>query len=375
MSQKRITLRDIAERTNVSRMTVSLALRDDPHVSKATRDHIQNVAKELGYVPDAKLSQLMSKVATSYTSEVKLGELAFITSFDTENDWKSETRLIYKAYKGALRQASQMGYTVTPYWALSRKHRGEGLNQILLARGIEGIIIPPLGLDLIKSGKIEIKLDWSKYCIVQVGSTMVDMPVHTIRHNHFEGMCLCLENLEALGYGRIGLVLSNTSNLRSYQRWSAAYLQWRALRGHNRSTLPCFNFDNSINPTALSIWITQHKIDAIIGTSHHPLQALKQLEIKVPEELGLALLDVAYENDPISGIDQLPEAIGAAAVDNLVLAIKKGSKGIPEIAKQISIAGRWVKGETTKSVRKKRTAANRSILEADLFKEFDCKND
>lgn len=37
----RVTLRDIAVKLSVSRMTVSLALRDDPHVAKATKQKVQ----------------------------------------------------------------------------------------------------------------------------------------------------------------------------------------------------------------------------------------------------------------------------------------------------------------------------------------------
>lgn len=43
---------DIAERLNVSRATVSLALRDSSQVGEARRKHIQAVAAELGYKPN-----------------------------------------------------------------------------------------------------------------------------------------------------------------------------------------------------------------------------------------------------------------------------------------------------------------------------------
>lgn len=48
MSKSRTTLKDIAERANVSITTVSRALRDDARVAESTRRHIMQVAQEMG---------------------------------------------------------------------------------------------------------------------------------------------------------------------------------------------------------------------------------------------------------------------------------------------------------------------------------------
>jgi len=48
----RITIRDIAKLLNVSPSTVSRALKDHPDIGKATKEKINQVAKELGYQPN-----------------------------------------------------------------------------------------------------------------------------------------------------------------------------------------------------------------------------------------------------------------------------------------------------------------------------------
>jgi hypothetical protein len=53
----------------------------------------------------------------------------------------------------------------------------------------------------------------------------------------------------------------------------------------------------------------------------------------------------------ICGIDQHAEAIGAAAVDQLVQSIRKGETGIPELPKQVLVGGSWIQGATTRQVR------------------------
>ena len=48
-----VRLKDIAARAGVSIMTVSKALRDERDVSPTTRERIQKLARQMGYVPDS----------------------------------------------------------------------------------------------------------------------------------------------------------------------------------------------------------------------------------------------------------------------------------------------------------------------------------
>lgn len=53
-----VTLQDIAEICNLSRPTISRALRDDPLIKAKTRERVHKVAKELGYHPNLFASSL-----------------------------------------------------------------------------------------------------------------------------------------------------------------------------------------------------------------------------------------------------------------------------------------------------------------------------
>ena len=52
MTQKAITIKDLAEKLNISVSTVSRALKDNPEISQQTRKTVQALAKELGYKPN-----------------------------------------------------------------------------------------------------------------------------------------------------------------------------------------------------------------------------------------------------------------------------------------------------------------------------------
>jgi len=51
--RRRILLKDVAQRANVSGSTASRALADDPRISAATRQNVKAAAADLHYVPDA----------------------------------------------------------------------------------------------------------------------------------------------------------------------------------------------------------------------------------------------------------------------------------------------------------------------------------
>lgn len=58
---KRVTLRQIAQRAGVSTGTVSMVLNHSPLVADATREHVQSIIREIGYVYDRSAAQLRKK--------------------------------------------------------------------------------------------------------------------------------------------------------------------------------------------------------------------------------------------------------------------------------------------------------------------------
>lgn len=52
MTQRPVTIKDIAEKLNISVSTVSRALKDNHEISAQTRKTVQDLAKQLGYKPN-----------------------------------------------------------------------------------------------------------------------------------------------------------------------------------------------------------------------------------------------------------------------------------------------------------------------------------
>lgn len=116
--KKKIRLIDIAERAGVSKMTVSLAMRDDPSISQETKTMVRKIADEMGYVPNRIAKGLTN--GQTYTIAAMVGGalhdgyhnlfLKGVTDYAiskgytltialTEGDKKSEKDIIKKLYE------------------------------------------------------------------------------------------------------------------------------------------------------------------------------------------------------------------------------------------------------------------------------------
>jgi DNA-binding LacI/PurR family transcriptional regulator len=222
---------------------------------------------------------------------------------------------------------------------------------LLWARGIEGVIIAPLGDRIFISHETSLSFDWQRFCNVQIGATLTNPALHLVRHNHFFGMTLCLEQLEALGYRRIGLALSKVGDLRSHHLWCSSYSHWRALRGMTQQ-LPYLIFDAELDTRKLAHWLKHYRIEAVVAMDTVPLNVIRSLHLSVPGDIGFATLDHNNRDNTISGIDQYAEEIGSSAVNQLVHSIRHGNRGIPSMPNQVLVGGKWIAGQTTRRRRK-----------------------
>ncbi len=66
MNQSRVSIEDIAWAASVSHSTVSRVLRDSPLISAVTRNHIQYLAREMGWLVDADIACAAQRGADNY---------------------------------------------------------------------------------------------------------------------------------------------------------------------------------------------------------------------------------------------------------------------------------------------------------------------
>ena len=342
-----VNLKSIAEQVGVSRMTVSLALRDDGRISEKTRERVRAVAHELGYTPNPRIGQLMAE--TSRTRHGVSGEtLAYVTSEPTREGWR---RFGTGPYETGARRAAEHGYRLEPWWIADPGQPPARLNQILWSRGIKGIIIPNISRQCFTDWGGTLPIEWERFCVVDVGGSLRRPVVNQVLHDHQAGLFMALDELEALGYRRIGLCLRAEDDLRTHHRWTGAYFVWRSLRGYEPALQPLIV--DEFKPAVVRQWVRQNRLEALISPGVLPLS---EWGLQVPLKLGFASLHLWVKGaEGLTGIDQGGDGIEAAGVDLLVTLLRLKQRGAPAHPMRWVMGGRWVAGATTRQIRPVRT--------------------
>jgi len=323
-------------------MTVSLALRDSHEVSKGMREKIHAVAHEMGYSCSPQMSRLMAEVAR-VRNGVMRETLAFVTTEPTEDGWKKYDSEKFSAMKT---YAAEKGYSLEPWWLANPVLTPERVNEILWSRGITGIVIQNISQKFFEKHNGTLPIEWDKFCVVEMGGSLRYPSVHQVLHDHYHGMFLTLDELEALGYQRIGFCVRSEDDLRTHHRWTAAYGVWLQLRKVKIKTL----IAPELEANKVKEWIALNRLDAVISPG---IPDIHTWGMTNPRKIGFASLHLWGKNTrAVTGIDQELTEASFAAIDLLASQVSRKQKGLPEHPMHWLIPGLWVKGTTAVQVRK-----------------------
>ncbi len=345
--KKAITLTDIARRAGVSVMTVSRALRQQANTSPATIRKIQDIANELGYRPNPLVSALMTYRRAARPVKAHLN-LAFLTDYPTRDGWKA-IRLFEEFYEGMIESADRHGYGTEILWMREPGVTPERMNQILRARNTHGLVIAPL-----PRAHGHMDLDWDQFAAVTFGYSLEQPQLHRAANHQFRSMRRVIRELRQLGYSRLGLALPAALNERVDRQWLASFLLEHA-NDDNGSRIPLFIVDDAQWTYENFVrWYARNKPDVIIAHEETVLGWLRTMNVRVPEDVGFAHLNLHDKTSQFAGIYQNGPAIGLAATDMLVAMINRNERGVPSLAHSLLIEGTWVEGST---LRRQRGAA------------------
>lgn len=321
-------------------MTVSLALIKNPEVSKATREKVEAVAKELGYRKNPELSKFMSAIRRKATDERGL-PLAYITTGKERGEWrKSATERLY--WEGAQQQAEAYGFYIMEFWLDEPGMSEKRLSQILWNRGIQGVILHPFSGSITdRTKEIVIELNLSRFATATMGDMLTRPVLNRVVHDHYTSTLEAMDALVELGYTRIGFCMTRHMDRIVKHRWQAAYRIYCANNPVKRIE-PLIRHD--LNASHISEWCKKKNLDAVISADIRMMSFFEQVGIRMGEEIAYADLDLDRNNENyhgISGIDQNSRAVGNVAVDALMSGIQRNESGVPQSPLTIQVEGSW----------------------------------
>lgn len=340
----RTTQRDLARLARVSHTTVSLSLRGHASIPPATRERIRKLAQKHDYRPDPALAAL-NAYRIDRTAPRFHGTLGWLTCFPTPDGWRGMIQA-EGYYLGAKAQAERFGYQLQEFWVTEPDVSPRRLTQILLARGVRGLVVAPL-----PQPHGEIALEWKHFPAVALGYSLARPQLHVVMNHQFRNMKTLVGQLHALGYRRIGIAMPAANDERVDHSYVAGY--WAAqytFRGATARLRPLLA--DSFDRASFRRWLRSQQPDAVIVAARDAAAVIAWLAadgLRVPRDIGVAVAATPFRDKTISGIDENVPMVGAMAVDTLVGMIHRNETGVPVTPWRILAEGKWFPGKTVRA--------------------------
>lgn len=340
---KRVTVYDIARSVGVSHTTVARALRDSRIVTKGRREQIQRVAAEMGYRPNPHLAAL-----ANYRKN--LGQARFQSVVAWVNHWEQSDQLrkfgeFERYWQGAQEVAVRQGFKLEDFrWPLDCS--AKRLESMLVARGVEAVLIPP-HKDLLDWGDF----DWSKFSVLRFGMSVQSPDSNLVTADQFRATVMAVTRMHEYGYRRIGLAVDFDldehlgGNYHGGFSWAQNKLKMTCQLAPFAASAALYRRAPEAEARKLRRWLEQYQPDAILTTQPYLPQLLGGLGYRIPEDIavaGTSVCDIPVD----AGIDQRSIEIGRIAMQMLIKQIHVGERGTPQDPCRILVESHWQDGSS-----------------------------
>lgn len=328
------TTRTIARAAGVSSTTVSMALRNHSAIALATRVRIQQIAREMGYVPDPEVSKLMHHL--QQRQKTRFHAIVAALSSIRANKFHPYVSAVSEGAKGV---AQKLGYALEVLHLDSSLGGQRRLQRVLWNRGVEGILFLPMAAAV----NLESTFEWGRFSVVTATGGVLGPHFHRVAPDQFSNALLLCRHLAARGRRRIGLVLDRQNDVVVGHRFCAA-IAWQNMAGGTEPVSP-YIYEGEIDD-GVRRWFARERPDAIVTGGEPEARAVAaRLGISVTGGPVVFAVQERTSTDVLSGIDQRPEQVGADAMATLHLLLQRGERGAPAIPNLICVPGRWVLAE------------------------------
>lgn len=310
MKNRIITLKEIAEKLELSISTISRALNDHPDISEATKKRVKHLATELNYIPN-----IFAKGFRAHKTNIIGVIVPSITHYFT-------TTLI----RGIIEEASLQGYRVIISESNNDINKQTEMLNTMIQFGVDGILmsLSKMTRDIESILKIMNTLP-----LILFDKVSNKIPCTQVVINEEEAGYHAVEHLINIGKKRIAIIKESEFSYNSEKRFTG-YL--RALKEHH---LP---IDEKLILTVDDISLVQgkrmanvlmslkQKPDAIFAITDNAaigvIKTLKKLNVKIPEEIAVVGFSNSFNSTIIepnlTTVDQPGQKIGATAVKYLI---------------------------------------------------------
>ncbi|MCZ6671640.1 MAG: LacI family DNA-binding transcriptional regulator [Verrucomicrobia bacterium] len=342
----RVTLKAIAERLGYSKNTISLALRNSPQIPEATRNKIKKLADEMGYQTNAVVSQLMAQLRSSQTPRFQ-AKLALINAHTDANAFKTHPT-IPNYVTGCEDRAKSRGYSFDHFWLHDPQLTPEGFIRVMKTRNIQGLVI----VGLMSTNRLPEALTkvWQEFPVAVTGVQTRQPTLSFCCVDHYDLARRAFHKAIDLGYDRPALILDKVIDRLVEHRFSAGYLSGQQTLPADRRIPPFLEWESQKeNRDDFKTWFIKYKPDVVLILYNSVIAWLEELDLQIPEDVGVIQLEWRKDRPNIAGMDQHNTVTGEAVVDMVINQIHSNERGIPQYPLSTLIGSSWTDGQSVRS--------------------------
>lgn len=320
------TLADIAERCQVSIMTVSRVVRGMGGVVAEKRARIEKALRELDYQPNPH-SRILANNRQKVRSSPQ-GSQATIAYLDADRSGYSQDM-----YQILVEEARMLGYRLEYHLLPHTVSEQARMSRKLYYQGIRGAILGPAQNEERLEG-----FDVSLFTIVSIGALEHMPAINSVSQDYFQGLYLAATKCVELGLKRIGLFLDRETEVRTGHRWLGAYYAFCSDRGIE----PHVYLDERKSPPGrvrMRSWVKQRKLDVLM-TLYGNCQRNKLWPEVIPQTRLVLLSDLIVPENWWNVSTPL-RLIAGETVNLLNQQLIQQKYGPPPWAKQVLIRSQW----------------------------------
>ena len=272
------TIRDVAKHAGVSPITVSRVINNNDYVSTKTRERVEAVIEELGYVPNMLGPSLRSKQTMT---------LALVMTDITNPFWTTVAR-------GVEDVAQANGYSTILCNTDESEEKQKHYLDMLLRRRIDGILLVPASSDDPKPVQL---IQKQNIPVVLLDRHVPDIQVDIVSADSTSGAYQLTQHLQSLGHRRIALLTGRKTVSTAVER-ANGYLKALAETGIPNSEAQIywgnFTVESGYDMTKKVIATAPHPTALIAANNFIALGALRALHKvgwKVPDDMALVTFD------------------------------------------------------------------------------------
>ena len=336
----RVTLRDLSGELGITVAAVSMALRNHPRISEATRLRARAAAQRLGYTPNPALSRQAGLRGPTVRPPMPM---AFVAQRHPRNHPAASPPVpMLDEIRG---HAARLGYNLQVF-VQDEPHAPAALDDVLYNRGIEAVVVGPVYDPSLIAG-----IDWTRYSVVGCQTGYVRPPFHYVHWDMEHAMDRSIRACLARGYCRIGVVqYRETRETEDHtDRYGALCLHEKLLRG-GRNAIDALDVWSD-DATAFARWFKRFRPDAIVAQTPTPLWWLREQGVEAGRDCGLVALSI--EETPLEhGVTGFVTATCRPAVLALRLLdaeVRAFERGLPEFPSRQLVEAPWFEGRTLPS--------------------------